>query len=539
MPVDTVLSSTQLDATTGLAGTYSYAPVMGTVLTETGTLKLTVKFTPYDTDEYNSATASVELTVTAAKKTPDVSWETPAEVPAGSVLSATQLDATASVPGRFTYSPAAGTLLTQAGDVRLSVAFTPTNTAAYNSVQKSVYLDVAMVTPKITWSTPAPVPAGTTLSATQLNATANVPGSFTFSPAAGTVLTQAGNQKLTTTFTPANPDDYESATASVTLTVTAAATGKPAIGSLSTSSATTGTPVTISGLNFGASQGTSTVEFGATPAAVTAWSNTSITATVPSGLAAGAANVSVTVNGTASNAVAFTVLAPQSTCEQWGVLPISNGAYNYQQNEWNSSLQQCATVSGVGFTLTTADFDMPNGAPAGYPSIYMGCHWGHCTNASASNLPIQVSNLATATTSVETTMPSGYNNDVAYDIWFNQTPTTSGQPNGAEVMIWINHQGFPEPYGSQTGTVTMDGSTWEVWTGVEGNSPSWNVVTYVQDPGGSSVSGLDLMQFFNDAVSRDSLVSTWYLIDVEMGFEVWTGGEGLGISNFAVSVTAQ
>jgi cellulose 1,4-beta-cellobiosidase len=52
------------------------------------------------------------------------------------------------------------------------------------------------------------------------------------------------------------------------------------------------------------------------------------------------------------------------------------------------------------------------------------------------------------------------------------------------------------------------------------------------------VSGLDLMAFFNDAAGRGSLETSWYLIDIEMGFEVWTGGEGLGISNFSASATA-
>ena len=38
--------------------------------------------------------------------------------------------------------------------------------------------------------------------------------------------------------------------------------------------------------------------------------------------------------------------------------------------------------------------------------------------------------------------------DVAYDIWFNQTPATNGQPNGAELMIWLNHNGSVQPFRS-------------------------------------------------------------------------------------------
>src|SRR5580658_4663049 len=154
-----------------------------------------------------------------------------------------------------------------------------------------------------------------------------------------------------------------------------------------------------------------------------------------------------------------TKASAQSTCSSSGTESISSNEYVFQQDEWNSSLEQCSTVSGVGFSVTTADFDQAtNGAPATYPSIFRGCHWGNCT--SSSPFPIQENNIASATTSVTITQPTGFNNDAAYDIWFNQTSTTSGQPNGTEVMIWINHQGSPQPFGSQTATVTIDGGSY-------------------------------------------------------------------------------
>jgi Glycosyl hydrolase family 12/Cellulose binding domain/Fibronectin type III domain len=226
--------------------------------------------------------------------------------------------------------------------------------------------------------------------------------------------------------------------------------------------------------------------------------------------------------------------AAQSTCSQFGTEPIAGGTYTFQNNEWNSGLQQCATVSGSGFTLTTANFNTAtNGAPATYPSIFRGCHWGNCT--SSNPFPIEENNIASATTSVTITQPSGYNDDAAYDIWFNQTSTTSGQPNGTEVMIWINHEGSPQPFGSQTATETIDGATWAVWTG---RQSSWNIVSYVRQTPVTSVSNLNLLPFFSDAVSRGSLQPTWWLIGVEYGFEVWTGGQGLAVSSFSVSAGA-
>jgi len=72
--------------------------------------------------------------------------------------------------------------------------------------------------PVITWPQPAAITNPAPLTSSQLDATANVPGSFVHSPGAGTVLSP-GNQTLYTTFTPNDTTDYNSATASVTINV--------------------------------------------------------------------------------------------------------------------------------------------------------------------------------------------------------------------------------------------------------------------------------------------------------------------------------
>ncbi len=229
--------------------------------------------------------------------------------------------------------------------------------------------------------------------------------------------------------------------------------------------------------------------------------------------------------------------AAQSECSntvgETYVLALDSGLYNFQMNEYDSSLQECVNISGVGFTITTADFsNATDGEPATYTSIYRGCHWGTCTTSNP--FPIEESNIASATTSVSITQPSGSANDAAYDIWFNQTSTTSGQPNGTEVMIWLNHQGSIQPFGSQVATATIGGASWDVWTG---NQSSWKIVSYVAATPVTSAS-LNLLPFFADAVSRGSLESSWWLIDVEYGFEIWTGGDGLAMSGFSVSAAA-
>src|SRR5262249_16183432 len=101
----------------------------------------------------------------------------------------------------------------------LSVTFTPADTADYNTVTVLSDVDVDPATPVITWSNPADIIDGTPLSATQLNATANVPGTFTYTPAAGAVLPPGQQQPLGVVFTPADTTHYNVTGATVFLNV--------------------------------------------------------------------------------------------------------------------------------------------------------------------------------------------------------------------------------------------------------------------------------------------------------------------------------
>src|SRR5258705_8558401 len=101
----------------------------------------------------------------------------------------------------------------------LSVTFTPTDAANYTTATRTVAITVAKATPTITWPTPADLVYGTALSGTQLNATASVPGTFAYAPAAGVVLNASAGQTLSVTFTPTDAANFTTATATVSITV--------------------------------------------------------------------------------------------------------------------------------------------------------------------------------------------------------------------------------------------------------------------------------------------------------------------------------
>jgi Bacterial Ig-like domain (group 3) len=213
----TPLTATQLDATASVPGSFSYTPALGTVLPVGPLQTLSVSFTPTDSVNYTGATDSVTITVTRTR--PTITWADPANIIYGTALSATQLDATASVPGTFTYTPGAGTVLEAGNDQTLSVSFVPTDSADYSNAQGSASINVDKATTEVTWPNPADIVYGTPLSGTQLDATASIPGTFSYTPAAGTLLSAAANQSLFVTFTPTDSTDFNVATGRATIDV--------------------------------------------------------------------------------------------------------------------------------------------------------------------------------------------------------------------------------------------------------------------------------------------------------------------------------
>src|SRR5439155_1438710 len=99
----------------------------------------------------------------------------------------------------------------------LHVAFTPTDTANYNGATKDVLITVNKGTPVITWANPANIIYPAALSGSELNASANVAGSFVYNPVSGAVL-NAGPHTLHADFTPSDMTNYNNASKDVSIT---------------------------------------------------------------------------------------------------------------------------------------------------------------------------------------------------------------------------------------------------------------------------------------------------------------------------------
>jgi hypothetical protein len=139
---------------------------------------------------------------------------------------------------RYTGSPISATATVEPAAAGVAVTYNGTSTAPtavgsyavvasvtnanYAAEQKSGTLGIGKGAPTIVWAQPAAITFGAALSGTQLAASTTVPGTFVYTPSLGTTL-DAGTNTLSVSFTPTDAGSYESATASVQLTVNKAA----------------------------------------------------------------------------------------------------------------------------------------------------------------------------------------------------------------------------------------------------------------------------------------------------------------------------
>ncbi|MEV4625852.1 cellulose binding domain-containing protein [Micromonospora sp. NPDC049523] len=223
--------------------------------------------------------------------------------------------------------------------------------------------------------------------------------------------------------------------------------------------------------------------------------------------------------------------ADTQICEQYGTTTIQ-GRYVVQNNRWGTTAQQCINVTSTGFSVLSQQGSAPtNGAPVSYPSVYLGCHYGNCSPGS--NLPLQVSRISSATSSINYTYVGGATYNASYDIWLDPAPKTTGV-NQMEIMIWFNRQGSIQPIGSRTGSATVGGRSWEVWTGNNGGN---NVISYLA-PSAITSWNFSVLDFVNDVRNRGAITNSWYLTSIQAGFEPWQGGAGLGVTSFAAAVNS-
>ncbi|MDL5156931.1 GH12 family glycosyl hydrolase domain-containing protein [Actinomycetospora termitidis] len=228
------------------------------------------------------------------------------------------------------------------------------------------------------------------------------------------------------------------------------------------------------------------------------------------------------------------VLAPLSAigsrngpriCEKFRSAPVAGGRFEVQNNAWGAETPQCTTAFDTGFSVQ-ANHAKDSG-PAAYPSIVWGCNHGTCTRGTP--FPRPLSDLGDVRSSWAVSVPDRGRYNAAYDIWLDPTPRRDGDNTGAELMIWTIRAGGIDPIGSKRGSVDLGGADWDVWTGENNGVP---VISYVRKQSVRQVIDLPITDFVRDAQRQGVVQPSWYLTNLQAGFEPWVGGSGLSTDAF-------
>jgi hypothetical protein len=206
----TPLSTTQLNATANVPGTFVYTPPAGTVLDAGLNQLLSVDFSPTDSANYEDVNGTtVEIDVLPA--TPIVTVSGGPFLYDGTPHAATAVARDSEgnvVSGGFTFTyDGNASQPVNAGSYAVEATFTSSDTN-FTGATGNGTLVVNPATPVVTWSDPASIVYGTPLGSTQLNATASTAGTFTYTPAAGTLLNAGTNQTLSVDFVPDDANNY-------------------------------------------------------------------------------------------------------------------------------------------------------------------------------------------------------------------------------------------------------------------------------------------------------------------------------------------
>jgi hypothetical protein len=228
--------------------------------------------------------------------------------------------------------------------------------------------------------------------------------------------------------------------------------------------------------------------------------------------------------------------------------------YIIQNNNWGNPGGSDCIMSYINnsFTVTTCN-GSGGSAPAAFPSIYQGNNGntanGVYSTSSTDNMPVQIGNIASINSTFRYSGNAGGSYNVAYDIWFANSPPTTEYQDGINgfVMIWLRDPSDRQPIGSQVGTQMINGQSWAVWVGPRGDGPNgYNnapVVSFLNPAANDnsraqSFVNQNILNFITAATQVSGGISgSLYLTDIFAGFEIWNGGVGLKVDEFTAVVT--
>lgn len=198
---------------------------------------------------------------------------------------------------------------------------------------------------------------------------------------------------------------------------------------------------------------------------------------------------------------------------------------------WDTSRSGDTVGWGTNYTWTSKAGK--ENSVKSYASTVLGWHWGWKTDKAATELPVRVGDRKPVRTSWEFSVGSDPGTmNVAYDLWLHAKNNADWQDRPTdEVMVWLDRQGGAGPLGTKYGSVSLDGTMWDIYQGDIG----WKVYSFVRRANTTKAS-LDLDDFTQALVRRKLLGNDKYLSGIEAGSEVFRGSGRLDTKAYSVDI---
>jgi hypothetical protein len=209
----------------------------------------------------------------------------------------------------------------------------------------------------------------------------------------------------------------------------------------------------------------------------------------------------------------------------------SSGTQFLVKNDNYGGHGECLTNLGGGPNFRVARSSLPtfNKKVQAYPFIVLGCSWGTCSPGSS--LPRKLSVLSRPAATWQTSQNAKGTWNASFDLWFGKQRMTTGQANG-ELMIWLSARNRTVP--ARTRVVTVDQVRWYLLhTRACYNGTCWNSVQFRRVRPALGVKNLQLSPFITRAEAHGWIKPSWWLENIEAGFEIWQGGTGLATDSFS------
>lgn len=222
-----------------------------------------------------------------------------------------------------------------------------------------------------------------------------------------------------------------------------------------------------------------------------------------------------------------------NVCKTDKVIP--NGNYEVNNNNFVGKPECLTGENGVpGFRVNYSGATSNSPGSDAFPNMFVGCSWGRCS--SHSWLPAKLSAVGNPKTTFDGTENASGIWGAGYDMFLDPQPLRDGQA-GVETMIWLNSRNAENPatHGDWP-LVTIDGTQWWAMTWQTRNDKHhWRYVQFRRKTPTTSVKNLPLGPFLNYLRQKGWVTPNWHLLNIEAGFEIWSGGTGLTLNHFSVS----